>query len=173
MWKKVELENADTSDVLIDRAIRFATAAHDGMFRADGVTPYINHPIAVAKILRVLGEPANTVVAAVLHDVIEDCGVDREYLAHKFGIWVALTVSEVTFPAGVPNRRAAIIAAIPNMSPAAIKIKVVDAIVNLADLPNSGWDRGKAERYRAHLERVIAVGVNTLWNLAWRPKSEE
>ena len=150
-------------DGLIGRAVRFATAAHEGVFRADGVTPYINHPIAVATILHALGEPAETVAAAVLHDVIEDCGVDKEYLSHKFGLRIALLVSEVTFPAGTPDRRAAILAAIPGMSPAAVRIKVADAIVNLADLPRSGWEREKAERYRVHLERVIAAGAAAIW----------
>ena len=147
---------------LIGRAIKFATAAHEGTFRADGVTPYITHPIAVATILHALGEPAETVAAAVLHDVIEDCGVDQEYLSYKFGFKVALLVSEVTFPAGTHGRRAAILAALPNMSQAAARIKVTDAIVNLADLSRSGWDSDKADRYRKHLEQVIAIGKDAI-----------
>jgi (p)ppGpp synthase/HD superfamily hydrolase len=149
---------------LIGRAVRFAAAAHEGAFRADGVTPYITHPIAVATILHAIGEPAETVAAAVLHDVIEDCGVDKEYLSHKFGIKVALLVSEVTFPAGMPDRRAAILAAIPGMSPGAVRIKLVDALVNLSDLANSGWDAAKVERYKAHLLRVVEAGYKAIVN---------
>jgi (p)ppGpp synthase/HD superfamily hydrolase len=52
-----------------DRAIRFATAAHEGQFRNDGVTPYITHPLAVAHATQA---PVYVKVAAILHDVIED-----------------------------------------------------------------------------------------------------
>lgn len=151
------------NDGLIGRAVRFATAAHEGQVRADGVTPYITHPIAIATILHALGETEETVAAAVLHDVIEDCGIDREYLSNKFGIKVALIVSEVSFPPGMPDRRKAILAAVPRMGREAIMIKVVDAVVNLNDLPRSGWDEEKAGRYRKHLLRVIRVGFRTLF----------
>lgn len=53
-----------------DRAVAFATAAHEGQFRNDGITPYITHPLAVARSLFFV--PTYVKIAAVLHDVIED-----------------------------------------------------------------------------------------------------
>ena len=52
-------------------ALAFATEIHKHQFRADG-TPYINHPIRVADILIELGRPIEEVLAALLHDTIED-----------------------------------------------------------------------------------------------------
>lgn len=147
------------TDGLIGDAVRFATDAHAGVTRADGVTPYITHPIAAASLLYRAGEPAETVAAAVLHDVIEDCGVTREALAELFGEAVASLVSEVTFPNGIPSRSAKILESIPVMSLAAAKVKMADALSNLADLPYSGWPDDKAARYRDYLTKALAAGA--------------
>ncbi|MBV8560178.1 MAG: HD domain-containing protein, partial [Acidimicrobiia bacterium] len=84
---------ADTS--LITRAYQVARAAHEGQVRRSG-DPYIQHPLAVAKILADLGLDDVTLSAALLHDSVEDTGVTLEEVAGEFGDDVAAIVDGVT-----------------------------------------------------------------------------
>ena len=65
-------------------AYRFSAAAHEGQFRKGGA-PYITHPLAVAEILASWHLDAQTLIAALLHDVVEDTGVSSETIANEFG----------------------------------------------------------------------------------------
>jgi len=80
---------------LIHRAWHVGAAAHAGQARKSG-EPYITHPVAVARILAELGLDVETIVAAILHDTIEDTPLSREDLARQFGEPVALLVEGVT-----------------------------------------------------------------------------
>lgn len=79
----------------IQQAYVFARDAHDGQLRTSG-DPYITHPVAVAKILATLHLDSQTVMAALMHDVIEDCDVTNEDLAKLFGERVASLVEGVS-----------------------------------------------------------------------------
>ncbi|HUG60132.1 MAG TPA: HD domain-containing protein, partial [Candidimonas sp.] len=68
----------------VKEAYRFADQAHLGQFRASG-EPYISHPIAVTEICAGWKLDADSLMAALLHDVIEDQGVSKQELAEKFG----------------------------------------------------------------------------------------
>ncbi|MDS1141461.1 bifunctional (p)ppGpp synthetase/guanosine-3',5'-bis(diphosphate) 3'-pyrophosphohydrolase [Pusillimonas sp. SM2304] len=68
----------------IREAYRFADQAHLGQFRASG-EPYISHPITVTEICAGWKLDADSLMAALLHDVIEDQGVTKQELAEKFG----------------------------------------------------------------------------------------
>jgi GTP pyrophosphokinase len=85
----------DPDDSLIERAWHFADRAHQDQRRVSG-EPYIHHPIEVAFILAEHRFDATTLAAALLHDVIEDCGVTEEELKQAFGEEIALIVSGVT-----------------------------------------------------------------------------
>lgn len=86
----------DASQVeTIQQAYIFARDAHEGQLRSSG-DPYITHPVAVAKILATLHLDAQTIMAALMHDVIEDCEVTREQIIGLFGERVALLVEGVT-----------------------------------------------------------------------------
>lgn len=64
---------------MIDRAVEFATKAHEGQFRKGTRRPYIVHPIEVKDIVSTMTRDEEVISAAVLHDTIEDCqGVTRE-----------------------------------------------------------------------------------------------
>ncbi len=79
----------------VERAITIATAAHEGQNRASG-EPYICHPLSVATILVELGMDSEAVVAAILHDVVEDTSVELSELRRQFGDDVAALVDGVT-----------------------------------------------------------------------------
>ncbi len=72
----------------IREAYRYSDAAHLGQFRSSG-EPYISHPIAVAEICALWKLDADTLMAALLHDVIEDSGAQKEDLVTRFGPEVA------------------------------------------------------------------------------------
>ena len=77
------------------RAYLFGAEAHEGQHRLTG-EPYIYHPLAVAKILAEMRMDYNTIIAALLHDVIEDTETARENLATNFSEEVATLVDGVT-----------------------------------------------------------------------------
>ncbi len=80
---------------LLRRAWETGAAAHAGQTRKSG-EPYITHPVAVAVVLAELGLDVETLVAAILHDTIEDTPLTREQLAAQFGETVAELVDGVT-----------------------------------------------------------------------------
>ena len=81
-----EKEGAD-----ILRAYDFASRAHSGQMRKSG-EPYIMHPVAVAVIIEQMGLDAESVMAGLLHDTVEDTSVTREDIAREFGAPVAMLV---------------------------------------------------------------------------------
>ena len=79
----------------IREAYRFGDEAHLGQFRSSG-EPYISHPIAVAEILAGWRLDADSLMAALLHDVIEDSAVAKQILSERFGQSVAEIVDGVS-----------------------------------------------------------------------------
>ncbi|HWU71020.1 MAG TPA: RelA/SpoT family protein, partial [Pseudoxanthomonas sp.] len=80
---------------LLRRAWEVGAAAHEGQMRKSG-EPYITHPVAVAGVLADMGLDAETLIAAILHDTIEDTPLGREEIAAEFGEAVAELVDGVT-----------------------------------------------------------------------------
>ena len=87
--------NEKYDDPIIIKAFEIANRLHDGQMRKSG-EPYIIHPVAVAKILASFGMDKETVVAGVLHDVVEDTEYTREELVEDFNEEIALLVDGVT-----------------------------------------------------------------------------
>jgi len=81
---------------VLDLAIRRAAEWHRGQDRKGSSTPYIAHPFAVAMILDRSGFAENVVVAGLLHDVVEDCGVTLATITLEFGAEVASIVAAVS-----------------------------------------------------------------------------
>src|SRR5579872_1693024 len=84
-----------TERKLIVKAGRLAEEAHRGQLRQTG-EPYITHPLAVATIVAELGLDARSVVAALLHDAVEDTSLTVDHVAAEFGPEVAAIVDGVT-----------------------------------------------------------------------------
>lgn len=80
---------------LIERALERAKKAHDGQMRESG-EPYITHPLSVAEILLDLNLDAHCITAALLHDVVEDCGVTLEEIRDEFDEVIEGLVDGVT-----------------------------------------------------------------------------
>ena len=80
---------------LIKEAYLLAAEKHEGQYRKSG-EPYIIHPLSVALILAGLNVGPNTLIAAILHDVVEDTDCDLKFIADKFGNDVANIVDGVT-----------------------------------------------------------------------------
>lgn len=100
MLLKQLLEHAATylneEDLLhLERAYQFAEEAHRGQLRKSG-EPYIIHPVAVTEILMGLKMDRSTLIAALLHDVVEDTDVKLETIQSEFGDTVALIVDGLT-----------------------------------------------------------------------------
>lgn len=79
----------------IQKAYTFAFIAHDGQKRKDG-SAYISHPVAVAKIIAELKMDHDSICAALMHDVLEDCDVQKTVLEKNFGKDVANIIDGVS-----------------------------------------------------------------------------
>ena len=80
---------------MIERAIAFATQAHEGQFRKGTTRPFIVHPLEVGQIVATMTDDPEIISAAFLHDTIEDCeGVTKELIGEKFSERVACLVAQ-------------------------------------------------------------------------------
>lgn len=80
---------------MIEKAMKFATRAHEGQFRKGTQRPYIVHPVEVSEIVAEMTDDEDVICAAVLHDTIEDCeGVSQRLLAQEFSEKVAYIVAQ-------------------------------------------------------------------------------
>ena len=84
----------------VERAYRFAEQCHSGQMRQSG-DPYITHPLAVANILADMRLDHESLMAALLHDVIEDTGVSKGQISRRFGRIVADLVDGVSKLSGI------------------------------------------------------------------------
>lgn len=155
------------------RAAVFAGRVHAGHRRkGDAQEPYVNHVLEVAMILATHGGPGAAIVAALLHDTVEDSDADPEpttleHLAAEFGEEVARIVAEVSDDKSLPKetRKALQVRLAPKKSDAAKQVKLADKISNLRAItasPPKGWDHGRRLEYVGWAGRVAAGlrGVN-------------
>ena len=90
----------DENQNLIVKAFKLAYKAHAGQLRASG-EPYIIHPVAVANLLKEIGASSSVVAAGLLHDVVEDTGIDLSEIEANFGLEVKILVEGVTKLGGI------------------------------------------------------------------------
>ncbi len=85
--QRVQSYNPGVDLARMERAFRYADAQHAGQLRKSG-EPYIIHPLHVAEIVAELGMDMDSIIAALLHDCIEDTGSTHEDIAKLFGATV-------------------------------------------------------------------------------------
>lgn len=130
-----------------------AVAAHKSAKRADGVTPYVLHPLRVAMGVSAYTKDKNVIAAAILHDVVEDTNMTIKTLRHIFNDTVADLVEELTIPKRVKRKKKYVLA--KKFSPMARLIKLNDALDNLIDLDTANWPDEKKAEYRKYLDALI------------------
>jgi len=159
---------------LLQRAYDAAFAWHVGQFRKSG-DPYITHPLAVATILANLGMDTTTLVAALLHDTIEDTEYTLDQMRLDFGGEVTLLVDGVTKLDKVKLGDAAKAETIRKMvvamarDPRVLVIKLADRLHNmrtLAFLPQPKREQKARETLEILAPLAHRLGMNTIkWEL--------
>ena len=132
-------------DRIID-AILFAFHAHKDQTRKAG-GPYVVHPLRVALQALALGECTETIMAAVLHDVVEDTSVPLDEISEKFGVEVASIVAVLTKPPrDTPDRAVIYREQLMNAQRESKIIKILDIEDNLHDV-DEAFSPKKAAAY--------------------------
>ncbi|HXZ85496.1 MAG TPA: HD domain-containing protein [Myxococcota bacterium] len=145
-------------------ALDFAADKHRHQRRKDRESsPYVNHPIQVAEVLARIGKVSarDVLVAAILHDTLEDTATTKRELVARFGARVACLVAEVTDDKSLPKavRKRLQVEHAPALSRAAKLIKLGDKICNVRDVaesPPAGWSRARRIAYLRWSREVVA-----------------
>ncbi|MDP3309965.1 MAG: bifunctional (p)ppGpp synthetase/guanosine-3',5'-bis(diphosphate) 3'-pyrophosphohydrolase [Polaromonas sp.] len=169
-----KLDYLSVADVdSVRQAYRFADEAHLGQIRNGGL-PYITHPIAVAQQCAEWKLDAQALMAALLHDAIEDCGVTKPELIERFGAPVAELVDGLTklekleFNTREENQaesfRKMLLAMARDVR--VILIKLADRSHNmrtLGDVPRGKWGRISRETLDIYAPIAHRLGLNTTY----------
>jgi (p)ppGpp synthase/HD superfamily hydrolase len=132
-------------------ALEYASKLHkDQRRKGNGGSPYVNHLIEVASLLSRVAEVTDheVIIAAILHDVLEDTEAREGDIFDRFGGTVLAYVKHVTDDKllSLEKRRIAQLKSIENSSSQIQLIKLADHCSNIASLPPS-WDRARLESY--------------------------
>ena len=166
-----KLDYLQASDIeQIRQAYRLADEAHLGQMRKNG-DPYITHPIAVAAQCAEWKLDAQALMAALMHDVIEDCGITKHDLVQRFGAPVAELVDGLTklekleFDTREQNQaesfRKMLLAMAKDVR--VILIKLADRTHNMrtmGDMPRSKWGRISSETLEIYAPIAHRLGLN-------------
>ena len=155
---------------LVRQAYRFADEAHLGQMRKNG-DPYITHPIAVAQMCTEWKLDAQALMAALMHDAMEDCGVTKVELIERFGAPVAELVDGLTkldklqFDSREENQaesfRKMLLAMARDVR--VILIKLADRTHNMrtmGDMPRAKWGRISSETLDIYAPIAHRLGLN-------------
>ena len=153
---------ADDVRRIVDAAA-FAADRHRHQRRKDvDATPYINHPLQLAHVLMAEGDvdEVDTIIAAILHDTIEDTKTTVDEIESRFGKEVAAIVMEVTDDKSLSKarRKELQVEHAPRLSPRAKAVKLADKICNLRDVaasPPAGWEIARKQEYFDWAKRVV------------------
>jgi len=141
---------------IFDRALTFATEKHKGQTRFNSGEPYINHPIAVAAIVKKYPHNNEMLVAGYLHDTLEDTNTTYEEIEKEFGKKVADLVLELTNDEAQMNAKGKaeyLLDKMNRMSTEALIIKLADRLHNVSD-----FDTAKPKwrtKYKLQTETIL------------------
>jgi guanosine-3',5'-bis(diphosphate) 3'-pyrophosphohydrolase len=153
---------ADDVRRIVDAAA-FAADRHRHQRRKDvHATPYINHPLQLAHVLMAEGDvdEVDTIIAAILHDTIEDTKTTADEIEARFGKEVAGVVMEVTDDKSLSKerRKQLQVEHAAHLSRRAKAVKLADKICNLRDVaasPPAGWELARKQEYFDWAKRVV------------------
>ena len=150
------------SSSLLKEASVFAALKHKGQFRKGTQTPYINHPLEVAEIVRRHGGSESQIIAALLHDTIEDCGVTAKEIENLFGCDAARIVVECTDADTTPKppwkeRKEKYIKHLPGAHPTTFLVSASDKLHNATAIVNDVTKHGRVvwERFNASPKEIL------------------
>ncbi len=174
LFRTVRANHPKADLVLLERAYDIAERHHRGQMRKSG-DPYITHPLAVTTILADIGMTEPTLVAALLHDTVEDTAYTLDELRAEFGDEVALLVDGVTKLDKVKYGETAQAETIRKMIVAMSKdirvlvIKLADRLHNMRTLryvKQETQERKSRETLEIYAPLAHRLGMNTLkWEL--------
>lgn len=140
----------------IEKAYKFAELAHKGAFRRLEKMPYIVHPDRVARSVLVYSRDQDLVIAALLHDVVEDSKFTRHNIERLFGKRVATLVAELTsdpLQLEKMGKTAYLSYKLNSISDDALLVKLLDRKDNLGDLELGGAEFVK--RYTESTKKIL------------------
>ncbi|MCY4727374.1 bifunctional (p)ppGpp synthetase/guanosine-3',5'-bis(diphosphate) 3'-pyrophosphohydrolase [Nocardioides sp. STR2] len=174
LFRAVRANHPKADLALLERAYAVADKWHTGQMRKSG-DPYITHPLAVTTILADIGMTEPTLVAALLHDTVEDTPYTLDALRADFGDEVALLVDGVTKLDKVQYGASAQAETIRKMIVAmsrdirVLVIKLADRLHNMRTLryvPAASQERSSRETLDIYAPLAHRLGMNTLkWEL--------
>jgi guanosine-3',5'-bis(diphosphate) 3'-pyrophosphohydrolase len=158
----MQIDDSIPGEVL--RALVFAAGRHRDQRRKDSQkSPYINHPLDVVEMLWRVGAVRDcvTLVAAALHDTVEDTGTQPEEIELEFGPEVRGVVMEVTDDKSLPKevRKQLQIEHAGHKSLRAKQVKLADKITNVRDMlvsPPADWPETRRREYVIWARAVVA-----------------
>lgn len=161
-WKATDMTKNTFAAELLDAAM-FAAERHSTQRRKDAAaSPYINHPLALARLLASVGqvEDVDVLRAALLHDTVEDTDTSEAELRVRFGDAVADIVMEVTDDKTLPKQRRKELQVehAPHKSRGAALVKLADKTCNLRDIassPPANWSMSRRQDYFDWAKQVV------------------
>jgi len=142
------------------KAAALAVQHHDGQRRKITDLPYVIHPLRVAKIVSEVELAADIsrekcIVAAILHDMLEDTHVEPETLAREFGQEIMTIVFDLTLDLGIPRaeRIRKMLERAPKMTKEAQIVKLADRLDNMRDM--GGRDPAFIKRYCEEASQIV------------------
>lgn len=126
-WKEINRDDLDRYK--IEKAFNFGSHHHEGQYRKNSKEPYFTHPIEVSKLLKT--KSTDIIIAALLHDVVEDTDVTLDMINDEFGRNVRILVEGMTKTKENDMFHPLSIAA--NQNKLVILIKLADRLHNLSD----------------------------------------
>ena len=180
LWKEhyVKKKGQFPIQPLLD-AVTYAALKHHGQYRKNSAkTPYIIHPIGVAKMLWIEGDvrSINVLVAALLHDTLEDTSATPEEIEAQFGLRVRLTVEEVTGVKGLTmeENKQRQVDLVPQMTLNAQLVKMADRLYGLREMKDIDWPQETVDSYLAWYTKLLEAfcGIHSDLEKAFKTELE-
>lgn len=155
----------DPLSAVLAAADQAAAWHRDHRRKGAGQEPYINHLLEVARLVSEAtgGADPDLVIAALLHDAIEDCGVTEAEIAARFGADVAALVAAVTDDKSLPKaeRKRLQVETALSAPPRVALLKLADKVSNLRSMRTSPPANWPVERQREYIDwaRAVVAGL--------------